>query len=260
MCETCGCAVVTEMPVATQTITVMREILDQNSTQAAHNRAHFDAHRVLALNLMSAPGSGKTALLERTLDELAGRFRCAVIEGDLETDNDARRIRRHGVPAIQITTGATCHLDASMVHEALHQLPLAGLDVLFIENVGNLVCPASFALGTHADVALVSVPEGDDKPAKYPVMFRGASLVLISKADLLPVFEEFSVEAVSTAVRALANPAPVLTVSAKTGLGLEEWIGWLSAAVAARRAFRQAAGQPGPSRTSADVARLAESS
>ena len=243
MCETCGCAVVTEIPVPAHTITVMRGILDQNAAQAAHNRAHFDAHGVLALNLMSAPGSGKTALLERTLDELAGRFRCAVIEGDLETDNDARRIRRHGVPAIQITTGATCHLDASMVHDALHQLPLAGLDLLFIENVGNLVCPASFALGTHADVALVSVPEGDDKPAKYPVMFRGASLVLISKADLLPVLEDFNVAAVESAVRALANPAPVFAVSARSGLGLERWIGWLAASLDARRAQHPGVGQ-----------------
>ncbi|HVN46825.1 MAG TPA: hydrogenase nickel incorporation protein HypB [Steroidobacteraceae bacterium] len=236
MCETCGCAVATERPAATETITVMRGILDQNAAQAAHNRAHFEAHDVLALNLMSAPGSGKTALLERTIDELAGRLRCAVIEGDLETDNDARRIRRHGVPAIQITTGATCHLDAAMVHEALHQLPLAGLDVVFIENVGNLVCPASFALGTHADIALLSVPEGDDKAAKYPVMFRAASLVLVSKADLLPVFEDFSVAAVRTAVQALANPAPVLTVSVKSGVGILDWVEWLCAAVAARRA------------------------
>lgn len=244
MCETCGCAVVAETPAATQTITVMRHILDQNETQAVHNRAHFDAHGVLAINLMSAPGSGKTLLLERTIDELAGRFSCAVIEGDLETDNDARRIRRHGVPAIQITTGSTCHLDASMVHEALHRLPLAGLDVLFIENVGNLVCPASFALGTHADVALVSVPEGDDKPAKYPVMFRGASLVLVSKADLLPVFEEFSVAAVTSHVRALANAAPVLTLSGKTGLGIAEWIEWISTAVRGRRALGRAATAP----------------
>lgn len=235
MCETCGCVVATERPVATAAITVMRGILDQNVVQAAHNRAHFDAHGVLALNLMSAPGSGKTALLERTIDELAGRLRCAVIEGDLETDNDARRIRRHGVPAIQITTGATCHLDAAMVHAALHQLPLAGLDVVFIENVGNLVCPASFALGTHADIALLSVPEGDDKPQKYPVMFRAASLVLVSKADLLPLCEDFSVAAVRTAVQALANPAAVLAVSSKTGAGLTDWIDWLRAAVAAQR-------------------------
>ncbi len=260
MCETCGCAVVAEAPVPLHTITVMREILGQNARQAAHNRAHFDAHGVLALNLMSAPGSGKTSLLERTIDELAGQLRCAVIEGDLETDNDARRIRRHGVPAIQITTGATCHLDASMVHDALHQLPLQGLDVLFIENVGNLVCPASFALGTHADVALLSVPEGDDKPAKYPVMFRGASLVLISKADLLPVFEEFDVQAVSAAVRTLANPAPVRAVSAKTGLGLRDWVGWICAALSERRARREPAMQTPAARAGTVAAPLAETS
>jgi len=241
MCETCGCAVRAETPLAAHTITVMRGILDQNTQQADHNRAHFDAHGVLAINLMSAPGSGKTALLERTIDELAGRFACAVIEGDLETDNDARRIRRHGVPAIQITTGATCHLDAAMVHDALHHLPLEGLDVVFVENVGNLVCPASFALGTHADVTLISVPEGDDKPAKYPVMFRTAALVLVSKADLLPLFEEFSVPAVTAQVRALANPVPVLAVSSKTGLGINEWIDWIATEVATRRARRKGA-------------------
>ena len=238
MCETCGCGVTMGSSVATHTVTVMRGILDQNAQQAEHNRAHFDEHGVLAVNLMSAPGSGKTALLERTLDELAGRCACAVIEGDLETDNDARRIRRHGVPAIQITTGSTCHLDAVMVHEALHRLPLQGLDVLFIENVGNLVCPASFALGTHADVALLSVPEGDDKAEKYPVMFRCASLVLISKADLLPVFPDFSVAAVAAQVRALANPAPVLTVSSRTGAGFDTWLEWITSAVTARRARR----------------------
>jgi len=254
MCETCGCGVTAQAPATTHTISVMRDILEQNVHQASHNRAHFDAHGVLAVNLMSAPGSGKTALLERTIDELAGRFRCAVIEGDLETDNDARRIRRHGVPAIQITTGSTCHLDAAMVHEALHRLPLEGLDVLFVENVGNLVCPASFALGTHADVALVSVPEGDDKPAKYPVMFRGAALVLVSKADLLPIFEEFSVASVTEQVRALANPAPVLAVSSKTGLGIGAWTGWLAEEVATRRAHRR--GVAGPA--VADATALAE--
>jgi len=229
----------------THTITVMRGILDQNEEQAAHNRAHFDEHGVFAVNLMSAPGSGKTALLERTIDALAGRFACAVIEGDLETDNDARRIRRHGVPAIQITTGSTCHLDAAMVHDALHHLPLAGLDVVFIENVGNLVCPASFSLGTHADVTLISVPEGEDKPSKYPVMFRSAGLVLVSKADLLPVFEEFSVSAVTEQVRALANRAPILAVSSKTGLGIGAWIDWIGAQVAARRALREVANTRG---------------
>jgi hydrogenase nickel incorporation protein HypB len=252
--------VVAEAPVATHTIKVMREILGQNTSVAAHNRAHFDVHGVLALNLMSAPGSGKTALLERTIDELAGRFKCAVIEGDLETDNDARRIRRHGVPAIQITTGTTCHLDASMVHEALHQLPLAGLDVLFIENVGNLVCPASFALGTHADIALISVPEGDDKPAKYPVMFRSAALTLVSKADLLPVFEDFSVPAVIAAVRALANPAPVLALSAKSGLGFEQWLSWLTDSIAAHRTGLRLAGQPAATRARTDAVAAAVTS
>ncbi|UCH54432.1 MAG: hydrogenase nickel incorporation protein HypB, partial [Pseudomonadota bacterium] len=160
MCDTCGCNVT---PGNTHlahkhdahghsAVTLLTDLLAANDHQAAHNRAYFDEHRVLALNLMSAPGAGKTALLEATIDALQGRLRIAVIEGDLETENDSRRIRAKGVPAHQITTGSACHLDAHMVHHALHALPLAGLDILFIENVGNLVCPASFDLGQHRNI------------------------------------------------------------------------------------------------------------
>ena len=140
---------------------------------------------------MSAPGSGKTALLEKTIAALKDEFSIAVIEGDLETENDAERIRRQGVEAIQISTGSACHLDAHMVHDALHHMQLDSVDLLFIENVGNLVCPASFDLGQHYNITLLSVPEGDDKPAKYPVMFRASDVVLISKSDLLPVLDDF---------------------------------------------------------------------
>jgi hydrogenase nickel incorporation protein HypB len=224
MCEQCGCAV-----TAPEHVPVVKPLLERNNTQARHNRAHFDDHGVLAVNLMSAPGSGKTSLLEATLGALRGQVRCAVIEGDLETDNDAVRIRRHGVPAVQITTGSACHLDARMVHRALHDLELEGLGLLFVENVGNLVCPASFALGTHCDVVLVSVTEGDDKPAKYPIMFRHADLVLVTKADLLPVLGDFEVAKVVQAVRALGNPAPVLAISARSGEGMPAWLAWLRA-------------------------------
>ena len=151
----------------------------------------------------------------------------AVIEGDLETENDADRIREKGVPAIQISTGNACHLDAHMVHSALHELDLDGVDIVFIENVGNLVCPASFDLGQHLNVALLSTPEGHDKPAKYPVMFRAADLVTISKADLLPVLDDFDTDYATTCLRQLASQAPVMEVSAKTGAGVAEWLGWL---------------------------------
>ena len=230
MCQDFGCSV-----TVPKYLPVVRPLLERNDVQAGHNRAHFDAHGVLAVNLMSAPGSGKTLLLEATVRTLREQLPCAVIEGDLETDNDAARIRRHGVPAVQITTGSACHLDAHMVHEALHELPLDGLSLVFIENVGNLVCPASFALGAHRDVVLLSVTEGDDKPAKYPVMFRQADLVLVTKGDLLGVVDDFDAAKIERQVRELGNPAPVLTLSARTGAGLPGWLDWLREEAALRR-------------------------
>jgi hydrogenase nickel incorporation protein HypB len=209
-------------------VAVMRRLLDANDHEAQHNRAHFDAAGVFAINLMSAPGAGKTALLEATIKAVGSWLRLAVVEGDLATENDAERIRRHGVPAVQITTGTACHLDAHMVHDVLHALPLAGLDVLFIENVGNLVCPAAFDLGQHRNVTLLSVTEGDDKPAKYPVIFRASDLVLLSKTDLLAHFDDFDVARAEGCVRGLANEAPVLTVSARAPGGLDAWLDWLT--------------------------------
>ena len=230
MCQDCGCSV-----TRPKYLPLVRPLLERNDVQASHNRAHFDAHGVLAVNLMSAPGSGKTLLLEATVRTLREQLPCAVIEGDLETDNDAVRIRRHGVPAIQITTGSACHLDAHMVHDALHELELDALSLVFIENVGNLVCPASFALGAHRDVVLVSVTEGDDKPAKYPVMFRQADLVLVTKGDLLGVVDDFDTAKIERQLRELGNPAPVLTLSARTGAGLPGWLDWLREEAALRR-------------------------
>ncbi|MGL6222226.1 MAG: hydrogenase nickel incorporation protein HypB, partial [Steroidobacteraceae bacterium] len=163
-------------------------------------------------------------------------LRVAVIEGDLATENDAARIRACGVPAVQITTGNACHLDAQMVHDALHELPLAGLDVLFVENVGNLVCPASFDLGVHRNLTLLSVPEGDDKPAKYPVMFRGADLALITKVDLLPHIEEFSVARARDSLRQVGFKGDIIELTRRGGPGFTAWLNWLRGEVAARRA------------------------
>ena len=245
MCDTCGCNVtqgnehlvsaggkLEKTDSGREALTVLHSLLEENDHTAQHNREHFNSHGVVAVNLMSSPGSGKTALLEATITALGGQYRMAVIEGDLETENDAERIRSHGIPAIQITTGSACHLDAHMVHDALHQLDLNDLDLIFIENVGNLVCPASFDLGQHANIALLSVPEGDDKPAKYPVMFRAADLVMISKADLLPILDDFCPLRAETYLRNLANPAPLLRTSSKTGDGMQAWLDWLHQLVA----------------------------
>jgi hydrogenase nickel incorporation protein HypB len=240
MCETCGCNLTggNEHLVAdgghlahtssgTQSVEVLKGLLDANDRQAKHNREHFDQHQVFAVNLMSSPGAGKTSLLEATIDALAGELNMAVIEGDLATENDAVRIRDKGIAAIQISTGSACHLDAHMVHTALHELTLDDLDVVFVENVGNLICPASFDLGQHRNVTLLSSPEGDDKPAKYPVMFRAADLVLITKSDLLDVLRDFDPKRAASYVRRLANPAPIFVLSAQSGLGMQAWLDWL---------------------------------
>ena len=235
MCETCGCNITPgnehlarqKNPQGHDAVTVLKNLLNANDQVAAHNREHFDQHGVLALNLMSSPGSGKTLLLEATIEALKHEFRIAVIEGDLETENDATRIRAKGVPAVQITTGSACHLDAHMVHDVLHHMKLADIDILFIENVGNLVCPASFDLGQHRNITLLSVTEGDDKPAKYPVMFRAADLVLLTKTDLLPAMDDFDPARAENYLRQLANPAPALRLSAKKKDGLDAWFDWL---------------------------------
>ena len=204
MCDTCGCNVthgnahlikpggrLEKTAEGREAVSVLHGLLHENDHTAAHNREHFDRHNVLVVNLMSSPGAGKTSLLEATIEALDGALKVAVIEGDLETENDASRIRARGVEAVQITTGSACHLDAHMVHDALHHMQLDGLDILFIENVGNLVCPASFDLGQHHNVTLLSVPEGDDKPAKYPVMFRSADMMPVSYTHLtLPTITE----------------------------------------------------------------------
>jgi hydrogenase nickel incorporation protein HypB len=210
-----------------QHLPVLTHLLAENDSTASHNREHLDAHGVLAINLMSSPGAGKTTLLEATIQRLRARRRIFVVEGDLATENDARRIRAQGVPAIQITTGNACHLDAGMLHHALHDIPLAEVDLLFIENVGNLVCPASFDLGAHRNVVLLSVPEGDDKPEKYPVMFRAADLVLITKTDLLEHIPEFDVRRAQRSLQTIAAEVASLEVSSRGGSGLDAWCEWL---------------------------------
>lgn len=261
MCNNCGCNITTgarvrPAPGAIRTITslkpilpeapprsveVLQNLLQENDRQAAQNAALFAQRGTLVFNLMSSPGSGKTSLLEATIERLTARGRrIAVIEGDLETENDAVRLRRKGVPVVQITTGMACHLDARMIASAYQHLPDAPLDILFIENVGNLVCPASFALGQDHDVVLLSVPEGDDKPEKYPVMFRQAHKVLVTKTDLQPYFDDFSTARVSNHLSLLGTQGEMLTLSSKTGQGMEAWLDWLEVLVAERKAVQSA--------------------
>ena len=233
MCRDCGCSITDghqdvrgEQNADSKTLEVLTKILDANDRQAISNREHLDRYGVLGINLMSSPGAGKTTLLERTIDALKGKLKVGVIEGDLETERDAERIRNKGVPAYQITTGQACHLDASMVHRGLHHLPLEDIDVLFVENVGNLVCPAVYDLGTHFNVVLLSTTEGDDKPEKYPVMFRSAQLMLITKIDLLE-YMDFDIEKAVASARKVNPKLDIIKISAKTGEGVEEWISFI---------------------------------
>jgi hydrogenase nickel incorporation protein HypB len=205
---------------------VFKKILEKNDQTAEHNREHFNRYGILSINLMSSPGAGKTTLLEKTIEALSDKYKIGVIEGDLETERDAERVRNKGAVAYQITTGQTCHLDAFMVHKGLHHLPLDELDIVFVENVGNLVCPASFDVGTHYNVVLLSVPEGDDKPAKYPVMFKKANLFIITKADLLPYFD-FDLDRCIREFKEINPEADVIVLSTKTGEGLDKWLQWL---------------------------------
>ncbi|MGC2458142.1 MAG: hydrogenase nickel incorporation protein HypB [Gallionellaceae bacterium] len=246
MCGTCGCGHALTKPAqhksvegavqyrsTTQTETrrvrVERDLLAENDALAAQNRARFAAQNILALNLVSSPGSGKTALLVRTLRALDGKFPLAVIEGDQQTDNDAERIRATGVAAVQINTGKGCHLDAGMVRHALQELPPIADGVLFIENVGNLVCPASFDLGEAAKVAVLSVTEGEDKPLKYPDMFRAAKLLLLNKCDLLP-YLDFDVQRAEEYARRVNPDIHIIRLSAVSGAGMDDWLQWLTQA------------------------------
>jgi hydrogenase nickel incorporation protein HypB len=223
MCTTCGCGDTSLVPVD-----VHEKILAGNDRVAAHNRAHFAGAGVLALNLMGSPGAGKTALLEATARAAKGRWRLGAVSGDLATDNDARRLEAAGIPSRAITTGQGCHLDAELVHNALHGVPWQATDVFFIENVGNLVCPAIYDLGQAANVVALSVTEGEDKPLKYPVMFKAADLVVLTKCDLVPHLD-VKVETILDNLRRVMPSPKVIQVSARTGAGIEEWVAWLEA-------------------------------
>ena len=242
MCDACGCQAHTHNHDHDHShghahthdesviVDINRSLFAANDAMAKANREHFDDDNLVVLNLISSPGSGKTTLLERTIDKLGDEIRIGVIEGDIETERDADRIRAKGVPAVQLTTGGACHLDASMIHRGFHRLQKEpggdSIDLLVIENVGNLVCPATFDLGEHKRIVLVSVPEGPDKPAKYPKAFISSQLFLITKTDLLPYFDFDVAEATKEAL----NLNPVLEVmdfSSTTGEGFEVWLDYL---------------------------------
>lgn len=221
MCDTCGCGDSELVPIE-----VHERLLASNDRAATHNREHFLSSGVLAINLMGSPGSGKTAILEATAKALGGPTLRAV-SGDLATDNDGARLRKAGIPALTITTGSACHLDARMVHHALHDLELGEAKLLFIENVGNLVCPAIYDLGQAANVVALSVTEGEDKPLKYPVMFRNVDLVLLTKIDLLPHLPGVTLEGFLASIEQVHPDLTVLPVSSVTRQGVEQWTAWL---------------------------------
>jgi len=243
MCDVCGCG-----DPEIVSVDVHRRILGENERGASHNREHFRARGVPALNLMGSPGSGKTALLEAT----AARWpdaRLAAVSGDLATRNDAERLARAGIRSRAIETESACHLDAGMVHHALHHLDWDDVDVLFIENVGNLVCPAIYDLGQERNVVLLSVTEGEDKPLKYPVMFRAADLVVLTKIDLLPHLPGTSLERIEDAIARVMPEPRVLALSATTGEGLDGWLAWLEET-------RRASPAPQPSSASLEAGAL----
>ena len=233
MCDTCGCSHShnhTRHIEETKTIEVNQSLLKANEEAAAANKKHFDEKGILAINLISSPGSGKTALLEKTIESLNNEISVGVLEGDIETELDAERIRAKGAPAVQLTTGGACHLESSLVHKGFHalerQLNGGRLDILFIENVGNLVCPSFFDLGEHIRVVLISVPEGDDKPLKYPKAIKTSRVLIVTKIDLLPYFD-FEIEKIRKDAVSLNPSLKALATSAKTGEGMEQWIHFL---------------------------------
>jgi hydrogenase nickel incorporation protein HypB len=207
-------------------VKVLKNILGANEQLAEKNQRLLGQNRVFALNVMASPGAGKTSLILETIRRLKDTVKIGVIEGDISSSVDAEAVSKEGVAVIQINTDGGCHLDANMVANALANLPLADIDLLFIENVGNLICPASFALGEHRKVILSSVPEGDDKPIKYPVMFHEADIVVLNKADLLP-YVKFDQSAFSRALKGINEKLKIIPVSCTTGEGLSEWISWL---------------------------------
>jgi hydrogenase nickel incorporation protein HypB len=207
-------------------IKVLRNILGVNEQIAQKNHEMLDKHKVFAINIMASPGAGKTSLVLRTITALQGKTRVGVIEGDISSTIDAEAVGKTGVPVVQINTGGECHLDANMIQSALNNLPLQSIDLLLIENVGNLVCPAEFNLGEHLKILVASVPEGDDKPHKYPGMFNAVDAVILNKTDLLP-YVKFNVDSFTNAVRAVNKKARIFQMSCTSGAGIPEWVKWL---------------------------------
>ena len=216
-----------------QKIDVRKKILSANEEYALRNNRFLAEHKILCLNMISSPGSGKTTILTRTISELKGKIKIGVIEGDIQTDIDTQRIKTTGAPAVQINTNGACHLSAAQVNSALGKLPVKELNLIFIENVGNLVCPSAFELGENYKIVVLSVPEGDDKPAKYPAIFAKSKVLLINKIDLLkaPSPVDFDIERVKTDARKLNKGIEIFPVSAKTGSGFAEWCQWLAKSV-----------------------------
>jgi len=207
-------------------IKVLKDILGANEQIAERNRQLLDGNSVFAVNLMSSPGAGKTSLILAMIGRLKGKVKIGVIEGDISSSRDAETVNKEGVPVVQINTGGECHLDANMIQNALSNLPLQDIELLIIENVGNLVCPAEFALGEHKKILVSSTPEGDDKPYKYPLMFHEVDAVLINKIDLLP-YLKFDSDAFSQAVKGINGKVEIFPVSCVTGEGIEQWVSWL---------------------------------
>ena len=212
-------------------VSLVRNVLEANDRIAVHNKKYFDDIGVMVINMMSSPGAGKTTLISETIRKLKGVLNIAVIEGDIQSTYDAEKIALTGAQVVQINTGGACHLDANMISVTLEQLDLTASDLAIIENVGNLVCPADFNVGEDCKVMLLSVPEGDDKPMKYPLMFQVSSVLLINKIDLLP-YIDCDVEKIKTDARSINPSIEIFEVSAKTGKGLDEWCGWLKAKAA----------------------------
>ena len=209
-------------------IKIANKVLSKNDSEALINRELYDSHGLWCVNLISSPGAGKTTLVEKTADHFAGKLKIGVLVGDLETENDAERIRKHGVRVIQIITGGACHLTAVTIRERAEELGVEDLDALIIENVGNLVCPTSYHLGEHDRVCLISTPEGDDKPLKYPSAISKSDLVLISKTDLAP-YTDFDIERAADNAGRIKASMPVINISSKSGEGLDGWFEWFEA-------------------------------
>lgn len=227
MCDECGCGIEEKDLKKVEEITVFKNLLEENQKEADENREHLNENRVLAINLMGSPGSGKTSLIEKVALKLKNDLKIVVIEGDLATERDSQRLKEIGIESYQILTGTSCHLDAKSVHKILHSIDLSKTDILFVENVGNLVCPAFYDVGCHLNGVLLSVTEGQDKVLKYPVIFRKANFLAITKSDLLPYIKDFDVEIPKKEAKMLNGSIKTFKVSVNSEEGIEDFIGYI---------------------------------